>query len=261
SAFAAMTFEKRLNVLAPAMEKESDPILISRLAAPIFDAQLAADPKFTGSNELGELFGKKMIGHPDTAVQAFNFIGRVGPLRDDLLNDPNIDKAINKLDIRCVRELALSLTHLPAARAAELFPHFARKYDGSDHFYRAALNIACGTDPERRKAILADFDKHFPEWNDKIADLVWELRPASVLPRLGKLLEEPRLTPAQKGRIVDILAVNDDPAAGKTLLGLLKPDVAPEVKAKALDNLKLFLPGKWSALRQGKEIDDLIGRL
>ena len=64
----------------------------------------------------------------------------------------------------------------------------AKHYDGHDHFYRAALNIACGTDPARRDAILADFDKHFPEWNDKVADLVWELRPKSVLPRLGKLL-------------------------------------------------------------------------
>ena len=67
----------------------------------------------------------------------------------------------------------------------------AKLYDGQDHFYRAALNIACGTDPERRRHILADFDKHFPEWNDKVADLVWELRPKSVLPRLGKLLGDP----------------------------------------------------------------------
>ena len=80
------------------------------------------------------------------------------------------------------------------------------------------MNIACGTDPARRDAILADFDKHFPEWNDKVADLVWELRPKSVLPRLEKLLADPKLTAAQKGRIVDILAVNDDPSAGKVLL-------------------------------------------
>ena len=80
----------------------------------------------------------------------------------------------------------------------------------------------CGTDPARRDAILADFDKHFPEWNDKVADLVWELRPKSVLPRLGKLLADAKLTAAQKGRIVDILAANDDAAAGKTMLDVLQ---------------------------------------
>jgi putative heme-binding domain-containing protein len=144
----------------------------------------------------------------------------------------------------------------------EAFFALAKLYDGQDHFYRAALNIACGTDPERRKAILADFDKHFPEWNDKVADLVWELRPASVLPRLGKLLDDLKLTPAQKGRIVDILAVNDDPAAGKTMFAVLKSDAAPEVKARAIDSLKLFLGTKWKALQGDKElnaaIDDLL---
>jgi hypothetical protein len=72
------------------------------------------------------------------------------------------------------------------------FLSLSKLYDSQNIFYRAALNIACGTDPKRREALLADFDKHFPEWNDKVADLVWELRPASVLPRLGKLLEDPK---------------------------------------------------------------------
>src|SRR5262249_4101591 len=93
------------------------------------------------------------------------------------------------------RELLLSLRQSPPAIVAPVVLALAKKYDGNDHFYRAALNIACGTDPERRNAILADFDKHFPDWNDKVADLVRELRPASVLPRLGKLLEDPKLTP------------------------------------------------------------------
>ena len=50
-------------------------------------------------------------------------------------------------------------------------------YDGHDRFYLAAIGIAVGSDPKRREIILADFDKQFPEWNDKVADLVWELRP------------------------------------------------------------------------------------
>jgi putative membrane-bound dehydrogenase-like protein len=134
------------------------------------------------------------------------------------------------------------------------FYAFAKLYDGHDHFYRAALNIACGTDPKRRAAILADFDKHFPEWNDKVADLVWELRPASVLPRLGKLLDDPKLTPAQKGRIVDILAVNDDPAAGKSLIALLGREALPEMKTRALENLRLHLPTKWKSLAGSEEL-------
>ena len=153
------------------------------------------------------------------------------------------------------RKCSLHSRRRSAKAPARVFYALAKLYDGQDHFYRAALNIACGTDPARRDAILADFDKHFPEWNDKVADLVWELRPKSVLPRLGKLLADPKLTPAQKGRIVDILAVNDDPAAGKTHARRCSAATSPpEVKARALENLRLFLPTKWNDLTQGDEL-------
>src|SRR4029434_1642073 len=111
---------------------------------------------------------------------------------------------------------------------------------GQDIFYRAALNIACGTDPTRRDAILADFDKQFPEWNDKVADLAWELRPKSVLPRLGKLLAHPKISVMQRARVLDILAANDDIAAGATMLEVLAGDAAPEMKSRALGSLKLY---------------------
>jgi putative membrane-bound dehydrogenase-like protein len=160
-----------------------------------------------------------------------------------------------------LREHALLVRDYPIDLALTNFYTLAKRYDGQDHFYRAALNIACGTDPVRRDAILADFDKHFPEWNDKVADLVWELRPKSVLPRLGKLLADPKLTAAQKARIVDILASNDDISAGKTMLEVLKSDAAPEVKARAIESLKLFLPTKWASLKTGTELNDAITAL
>jgi putative membrane-bound dehydrogenase-like protein len=128
------------------------------------------------------------------------------------------------------------------------FYTLAKLYDGQDIFYRAALNIACGTDPKRRDEILADFDKHFPEWNDKVADLAWELRPKSSLPRLGKLLADTKLTGPQKSRIIDILGASDDPTAARTVLAVLKSDAPAEVKAAAITQLRIFLPTKWNPL-------------
>jgi putative membrane-bound dehydrogenase-like protein len=142
-----------------------------------------------------------------------------------------------------------------------LFYAFIAKYDGQDRTYLAALNIACGTDPARRDAILADFEKHFPEWNDKVADLVWELRPKSMLPKMGKLLDDPKLTAKQKARIVDIIAVNDDVAAGKTVIGLLSGDRPAEVKQRAVENLRLFLPTKWKDLAKDEELKSMTKRL
>jgi putative membrane-bound dehydrogenase-like protein len=181
----------------------------------------------------------------------------------------NLPEALNDflktISVPESRELLLGMRNVTEADAREVlistFYTLAKKYDGQDHFYRAALNIACGTDPARRDAILADFDKHFPEWNDKVADLVWELRPKSVLPRLEKLLTDPKLTAAQKARVVDIIAVNDDLAAGRTMLAVLTGNAAPEMKARAVESLALFIPTKWKGLRGSKELAAAIDAL
>ena len=151
------------------------------------------------------------------------------------------------------RELLLDMRHIHPAVMSEDFYRFAKLYDGHDIFYRAALNIALGTDPKRRDAILADFPKQFPEWNDKVADLVWELRPKSMLPRLGELMADPKLSAAQKARIVEILAASPDVAAGQEMVKLLTGDHPAEVKARAARQLELFLPTKWKALAQSPE--------
>ncbi|MBM3978934.1 MAG: c-type cytochrome [Planctomycetes bacterium] len=159
--------------------------------------------------------------------------------------------------------IVLRLEVVHSDLVARKFFELAKLYDGQDIFYRAALNIACGTDPAWRDKILADFDKHFPEWNDKVADLVWELRPKSVLPRLGKLLADSKLTAAQKARVVDIIAANEDIEAGKTMLAVLKSDAAPEMKSRAIDSLKMFIGTKWKGLQGTAEltgaINDLLG--
>jgi putative membrane-bound dehydrogenase-like protein len=188
-------------------------------------------------------------------------------------NSPVAKAGIGQETIRIVskesaavrREQLLYLGRLPHDEVyGEMFGLFyplAKLYDGHDIFYRAALNIACGTDPKRREAILADFDKQFPEWNDKVADLFWELRPASSLARLGKLLDDSKLTAAQKGRVVDILAVYDDANAGQTMLALLGREVSPEIKSRAIENLRTFLPTKWKDLQKGEAVRDAISNL
>ena len=178
---------------------------------------------------------------------------------------PRLHKAEQGIDpfaLAALREMLLGLRDKPAEEASPVILDLAKHYDGQDIFYRAALNIACGTDPKRREAILADFDKHFPEWNDKVADLVWELRPASVLPRLGKLLEDAKLTAAQKGRIFDILANSDDAAsAGEIVLQLAaKRDTPIVLRRAAWDALAKYLPNKWATLKKSKQLDAFINK-
>jgi putative heme-binding domain-containing protein len=136
----------------------------------------------------------------------------------------------------------------------------AKQYDGHDRFYLEAIGIAVGHhDKERRGIILADFEKHFPEWDDRVADLVWELQPPSVMATVGRRLVDPKLTADQKARVVDILALSNDPARGQDLLAVvLKPDVPEPVRERALECLRRYLPGKWSALQKTKELDEAI---
>ena len=159
------------------------------------------------------------------------------------------------------RDDLIRIRLLPVSPATQEFYTLAKLYDGQDRFYLSALNIACGTDPARRDAILADFDKHFPEWNDKVADLVWELRPKSMLPKMEKLLGDDKLTPKQKARIIDILAGSDDVAAAKTLLAMLRTNPPTEMRDRVLENLRLFLPTKWKALAGGPELKQIIAEL
>jgi putative membrane-bound dehydrogenase-like protein len=161
------------------------------------------------------------------------------------------------------REWLLAARNEDATTAKPFILALAKEYDGKDRFYLEAIGIAVGHhDLKRREIILADFEKQFPAWNDKVADLVWELQPPSVMASLGKRLVDPKLTAEQRARVVDILAASDYPDAGKVLLtGLVQNDVPVPVRTKAMENLKRFLPGKWSGLQKSRELNDAITTL
>ena len=55
-----------------------------------------------------------------------------------------------------------------------------------------------------------------------------------------------------------ILAASDERDAGKILLGGLGSHVPAEVRLKAFENLRLFLPGKWQHLRSTPELKEAI---
>jgi putative heme-binding domain-containing protein len=151
------------------------------------------------------------------------------------------------------REALLLVRDVDPALAKPLILELAKRYDGKDRFYLEAIGIAIGKEKNRREFLLADFDKHFPEWNEKVLDLIWELQPPGALGQLEKRLGDTQLPVAQRGRIVEILAASDAKDAGMTLVHLLQTAAPQEVRDKALDTLKLHLAGKWRLLRENKD--------
>ncbi len=159
------------------------------------------------------------------------------------------------------REILLALKDADATKAKPLIVELMRNCESNDRFYLEAIGIAVGPDPKRREIILGDFAKQFPEWNDQVAGLVWELRPPGMMPMLEKRLVDAKMPPNQRAQIVDILTASDDKNAGASLLKVLRSDMPTEVRNKILDNLKQFLPGKWRNLRDSKELKDTIDDL
>jgi putative heme-binding domain-containing protein len=247
------------------------PLTPSPLMARLFAAMYDIEPDFDPVSEIEDLdmlpptwkrfFVKLWLQYFRHLYARFPDLAKApGPIREtlkhlnlELLNSGNTLAA----------EILLALRSTEASFARPIILDLAEQYDGKDRFYLEAIGIAVGRhDKKRRDIILADFEKKFPEWNDKVADLVWELQPPSVMPSLGQRLTDTKLTAEQKARVVDILAVSDDPGSGKTLLAVMQNANLPgPVRVKALENLKLFLPGKWSALQKTKELADVIASL
>jgi putative membrane-bound dehydrogenase-like protein len=178
-----------------------------------------------------------------------------------LLGTPEVVAEFEKkppASIVLAREMLFTLRDEGPEKVKKFIFPLAKLYDGKDRFYLEAIGIAVGHDPKRRETILADFAKQFPEWNDTVAGLVWELRPPSMLPVLEKRLVDAKVPAAQRAQIVDILAASGDKDAGTALLKVLQTDVPAEVRDKVLDNLKLFLPGKWQSLRRSEELNAAI---
>lgn len=232
-----------------------------RLKNPLIEARMTwVFPFVDPTPSVALLCIKEFGSNPHESIRTFAL--RLAQIYRSRLDEVPFDEQFMKYVLRSGpavhREALLWMGLLDPQRVKPVIDSLAKLYDGKDRFYLAALNIACGTDPKRRDEILKDFDKQFPEWNDKVADLVWELRPASMMPKLGQMLEDPKFTAKQKGRIVDILAASDDLSAGKSLLALLKPETPAPIRDEAIKNLRLFLPTKWKALATGKEMKETI---
>ncbi len=87
------------------------------------------------------------------------------------------------------------------------------------------------------------------------------MRPPKILPLLQKRLNDSAIAAEQRAKIVDILAASSDKGAGAAVLKLLQADVPAEVRERAIDNLKLFLPGKWQHLKTSPDLDHALSAL
>lgn len=165
---------------------------------------------------------------------------------------PHLEVNLRRLTPAILREALIAHRDVDTQHAKKFIEEYGFKhFDGQDRTYLSALNIALGTDPQRRAAILDDFEKHFPEWNDKTAWLVWELQPPRVVAKLGQKLANEKLTPLQTELALGAMAASSGTDGGESLLKLVSDNnVNRTVRTAALKTILIHIHGKWNTLKK-----------
>jgi putative membrane-bound dehydrogenase-like protein len=284
---------------APRVDLESNKGLLAALSSPALSVRWMAMAKLAGMkrDEAGKLLTSAVTQKEDAVLRAraaWQLARALGPAGADnkaltaLFDDPDprfqvlalriakdflgydaavLAERINTLIDRkaspaVLREGLILLRDQGPAKVKKTLYALMKQYDGKDRFYLASVGIAVGQhDEKRRAALLAGFDSEFTTWDDRVAGLVWELRPPRMTALLEKRLGDAKLTAEQRARIVDVLATSREPEAGKALLALLETDVPAPVRDRVIENLRRNLPARWKALRDAPELKKALDRL
>ncbi|MCK8491974.1 HEAT repeat domain-containing protein [Spirosoma sp. RP8] len=136
------------------------------------------------------------------------------PLLGNLSSDPSA--AVR-------REVAVALRDIPYNECRLTLLNLVKGYDGRDRFYLTALGEAADG---KEEALFADMLQTMPkdplEWDQRTANLVWELHPASAVALLKKRAEAQTLTTEARRQAITTLGFIKTQAAANTMVELTK---------------------------------------
>ena len=131
-----------------------------------------------------------------------------------------IRQLINDPDKQVLRECALSLHHVTAPDAADLWSTLAMKHDGKDRWYLEALGI--GADNQWNKYFNAFLSKiKNPLQNAGASDLVWRARTDLAVPYIAQLAADQKVPLQERLRYFRAFDFNPGPAKSKLLLDMI----------------------------------------
>ncbi|HMP15563.1 MAG TPA: hypothetical protein PKD72_00945, partial [Gemmatales bacterium] len=174
----------------------------------------------------------------------------------------SLDQLKREFDAAHAREWLISYRSTEINLMIEPFWALAKHFDGQDRTYLSALNIALGSDPVRRAAILEDLEKHFQNWDDRTAWLVWELQPPKVVAKLGERLAREQMNVLQTELALGALAASSNNEGGESLLKLIRAsDTDQNLRAVAVKTFLLHIHGKWKHLKGSDQVRETIESL
>lgn len=152
------------------------------------------------------------------------------------------------------REVAIALRDVPYEDCRFMLLNLLKGYDGQDRWYLDALGEAADG---KEEALFFDIRQTLPEnpadWDQRTANLIWELHPPSAVPMLKKRAEAPSITAdARKQAIVALGFIKSAPAA-KAMVELSK-STDKEVADQATYWLGFRRGNDWAKLLNWEEM-------
>jgi len=168
---------------------------------------------------------------------------------------------VEKAPTSVLRELLLVWRNSDPEKLRPAFDEIVKRYQAGDVFLSKALNISAGADRARRDVVMADLETVLGGWSDRVAQLVFDLRPASFSTGIAKRISDTSIPESQRADLIDILAAEDSLSSGKVLLEVLSGYQPVPVQKRAEEKLLLFLGGKWAALAKDEEFSQKLNAL
>ena len=152
------------------------------------------------------------------------------------------------------REVAIAVRDVPFDECRFILMNLVKGYDGQDRWYLNALGEAASG---KEEALFFDIRQTIPEdpaeWDQRTANLVWELHPPSAVNMLKKRAETSSLSAtARQQAIVTIGFIKSEPAA-KAMLALSK-SADKDIAAQALYWLGFRRGNDWAKFLNWEEV-------
>jgi putative membrane-bound dehydrogenase-like protein len=132
-------------------------------------------------------------------------------------------KAVDDPSPAVRRDVAIALRDVPFEQCKDLLVKLANSYDGTDRFYLEAVGIAAD---KKEEALYAALKQSIPanpvQWDQKTANLIWRLHPASTAELMKQRAMAPTLTADARKQAIVALGFMKDPAAAKAMVQLTK---------------------------------------
>ncbi len=152
------------------------------------------------------------------------------------------------------REVAIALRDVPFEDCRFILMNLVKGYDGQDRWYLDALGQAADG---KEEALFFDLRQTMPqepvEWDQRTANLVWELHPPSAVTMLKKRAEAPSLTAEARKQSIVTLGFIKTPQAAKAMVDLSK-SADKDVADQAIYWMNFRRGNDWAKFLNWEEI-------